>query len=635
MDNRANYCGANTPPPDACRLGMKAVPRCIYQPLLAEVGQMSFRNTVAVRTHSRTGAGRCNDDTDDTDEYVWWLGYIQDIDTDGEHAFIHFDSTSVAARWMHMQDVWPLPSYSFPSRGTNSENVWIYAALRDEDNGPFRFRPVLLLNILVGCSERCYTFCITTDVSDLYTVPAHRFGVEVVHENQVAFDWPPTGPSLLERRSGLRYTKHFIPFAQTNIVLSEPADKSRIIKHILHFLLHPLDFTCRFHLRVEPENGGCMFVILRCATDTQEMQRMSGTLSTILQTHVASRAHFPPVHQRTLCASENEDFHFQTGIELDVGAVLLSDLTPWLLSDILSHLDLHSQMRAKRVCVLWQLLLSHPRMKEHVSISFESCWHLQADTDNCFKTASLLSRSISPATISLTLLRVLPPHHYFVYLRYMLIAMKISLPVLVLEDHIHIQPAVAFEHDHSLLKHGAGSIMADFKETCDYILLHRWTVGSLFGRHLYHVFEEGGYFAQPYGMASHLLPAHERDCMVPLAKESHELLIDQLQITIPKLLLPWNDDEMHMTSRFMCALNDHFPPVTPDMLAKVMAVHARWRRTLHYPDDWHAIRNYLRLFSGFESDGQAKAWNEVDLRCEDVSGWSTMAIYGINELFRV
>ncbi|XP_055352123.1 uncharacterized protein LOC129598310 [Paramacrobiotus metropolitanus] len=643
MDESTEYKIVGRAPVDA----VGAMPP--YEALLAEASQISYHNTVVVRSR------------DDT----WWLGYIQDID--GEQAFIHFNCTLVAAHWVHMSAVWPLPYYwdtELASKGHH--NIPVFAALRDDDDGPFRFRPAVLLDVLFGCQWGCQMFCITTRTGTGVAhsnVPPRTAGLEVVHVRQVASELPPSGPPLLERRSGVFYTKHFVPFGRAQSLLCEPSDKHRIVRHIYEAIRAKLGLTanmyapdcCRFHLRIEED--GCMFVFVSLATDVDpdaqptqtQTHWLAGSLATILETHLASRAHLPPIHKdHNQAATANRQVFCEIGVPEDAVTwpARIRDLTPSLLSDILSHLDLHSRMKAKRVCALWQLLLSSCGMTEHVSISFESCWHLQADgdycllqtdNDNCFRAASLLSRSISTTTISLTLLTLFPPHDS-AFLRPLLRAMEIRLPLLVLKDHVIINgEARGFQrHKRSRLKHAESNIITLYKHNANFVCLHNWKVSQLFGQQMHEVFVGNIYYKPQAGVTTCSLPAHEREWMVPLACQSQapQLAVDQLQITIPKLLLPCSR-KMRMTSRFMCALNDNFPPVTPDMLAKVTAVHARWLRTLTYPEDWQRIRDYLLLYSGFRSDGSPTVWDGIDLRRMDVSTWSKMAIYGINEVFRV
>ncbi|XP_055348675.1 uncharacterized protein LOC129595640 isoform X2 [Paramacrobiotus metropolitanus] len=383
----------------------------LYQTLLAEANQISYHNTVAVRS-------------DDT----WWLGNVQDID--GDYVFVHLSSKLVEARWMHMKDVWPLPSYwdtELANKGWHkSQNVRIFAALREEYNGPFCFRPAVMLHTLYGCNSDCQMFCIRTEISST-SAQANSAGFELVHLRQVASALPPSEPSLLDRRSGFLYTKHCIPFGHAQDLLRDPSDKFRIIKHVKDAIQARLNLThenqadrCRFHLRFDQE--GCMLIIASLATDTKPTHWMAESLPEILGTHLASRVDLPPMHYRISPSSEDIPYEVDTEGDASMFIACIRDLTPSLLRDVLSHLDLHSQMRTKRVCALWQLLLSSSKIMEHVTISFESCWHLkadgdncflQADNNNCFKAASLLSRSISSTTISLTLLRVFPPHSFW------------------------------------------------------------------------------------------------------------------------------------------------------------------------------------------------------------------------------
>ncbi|XP_055338386.1 uncharacterized protein LOC129588246 isoform X2 [Paramacrobiotus metropolitanus] len=576
MNTSPEYCVASM----TFHYALETIPH--YQPLLADAHQMSYHNTVVVRSSSDT----------------WWLGYITDID--GEYAFIHFDSEIVEAHWIHMRDLWPLPSYwdtdVYDTEGY--QNVKIYAALRDEDNGPFRFRPAVMLNKIEGCGAGCCMFYIRINGPNT-NVPVHKARLQIVHEGQVSSAIPPSGPSMLDRHSGLMYFKHFISFGQAKAVLSEPSDKFRIVKHASDALrprmqLHSREYLsdwCRFHLRIE--QGGCMFIIAGLAADAETTNAMIGTLSKILETHLAGRADLPPIDKRTFRASENTPCEADIEVGAPMLTVCIRDLTPSLLSDILLHLDLHSRMKAKRVCALWHLLLSSSKMMEHVSISFESCCQIKVDSDTCFKLASLLSRSIDATTISITVLRVYPPHDAS-FLGKILDAMGIKLPLLVFKDHLNVKPLRFLGENQSCLKHGAAVNLILYQRCCKFVVLQNFKVTDLFGQHMYDVFVQPtyGWFT---GVASRLLPPCEREWMTILTLQSHELTIDKLQITIPKLLLPCSEDEMHMASRFMCALNDNFPPVTNDMVARVTTIHARWLSTMTYPEDWQSIRNYLIL----------------------------------------
>ncbi|XP_055355390.1 uncharacterized protein LOC129600812 isoform X2 [Paramacrobiotus metropolitanus] len=621
-----------------------------YRPLLVEANQMSYQNTVAVRR------------SDDT----WWLGYIQDMD--GDHAFIHFDSKTVEARWIHSGAVWPLPFFH-DTRQAGFENIPVFVALRDEENGPLRFRPAVMLEIFQGC-DFCYLFYIRTAGHD-----------QLVYNGQITSQLPPTGPPLLQRRSGMLYAKHFIPFARANAVLSDASDKFRVIKHARKALRRNMDGLvmwrcCRFHLRIE--QAGCMFIVLSQSTDEVTTQWTVATLAEMLDTHLASRIDLPPIGNRILHESsiilpnrevqasrhpviksrrnwkKSNQSNLAPKLRLTISSLSdvevdalhptasIGDLSPFIVEKIFSHLDLHSQMKTKRssrttqksipllVCALWLLLLNNPRMHEHISISLDACWDLKSDSDNCFKAASLLYRTITATTISLTLVNVFPDNH-FSLVRDLLATMQIRLPLLVLKDHTFCGPGTIAGQPSSLLTHPTVSSLLAYRDTCDAILLLNCTVAEVFCRVLYDIFqEEPGYL-----MPDRRLPRRERKFMRKITDPWGALAIDKLQSTIPRLFLMCSDGELHMTSRFMHAVNNNFPPVTAEMLAKVTSVHARWVRTLTYPDEWHSMRNYCFLFSGFDANGMPQTWDKADLRLVDVQTLSRMAIHGINEVFRV
>ncbi|XP_055331264.1 uncharacterized protein LOC129583495 isoform X2 [Paramacrobiotus metropolitanus] len=593
-----------------------------YQRMFTDVNQISCQNTVLVR----------NDDDS------WWLGYIQEMD--GDQVFIYFDSTKIRARWIHLRSIWSFPFYwtkdARDKQLGGSYNVPVFVALRDEDNGPFCFRPAVMLRPL-WCCEFLYGICFIRTDGGMDNAYGQRPRLELVDHGQVVYQLPPTGPSLFERRSGLIFTKHFIPLARAQALLGDASDKFRIVKHLCTALREELRLpcpsaSCRFHLRIQEDCS--VIIIIGCTTDPLRPPLTTSLLLKVLETHLTSRAELPPIANRMFCASESVPFEEEDELLLTAS---IRDLTPSLLSEIFIHLDLHSQMRTKRVCALWQLLLSSPRMAEHISISFESCWHLKVDNGNCYKAATLLCRSINTTTVSLTILRVPPPNHRS-FLNTLLKTMETKLSLIVFKDHTYNEEPKGTLHDQqqSRLKHTAMIELTIYKHTCNYVVLHNWKVSVLFGPLMYQVFELPSYREHSDGVtAMRRLPAHEWEFMKRLTRHSHELNIDNLQIRIPRLLLKCSDGKLHMASRFMCALNDNFPPVTADMLTKVTTVHDRWVRSLAYPDDWQAIRNFLRLFSGFQPDGRPQMWNDVDLRLLDITKLSKMAVYGIDELFHV
>ncbi|XP_055340892.1 uncharacterized protein LOC129589974 isoform X2 [Paramacrobiotus metropolitanus] len=575
-----------------------------FQPLLADANQMNYQNTVAVH----------NDDDS------WWLGYIQDMD--GDQAFIHFDAKKVADRWVHQERVWPLLSRNDYRWQPYSAYMRVHAALRDEDDGPFRYRPVRIINKLLGC-EICEMYYIQTDTAATNGQPDNA-PCEVVQNCQIIKQLPPAGfPVIQESSSGLLSTKYFAPFSRAQTIFNDTSDKFRIIMHFRQAFQSRLRFSgvskcCdahasgqfrigqqfrqalesnsynhfsdgfRFHLPIE--QAGCAFLLMHLAMDAEMAQLVTATLTEVLETHLFSRGLFPSIRTRNLHVMELGLHTIDAETDVECTGVHLCHLPPILLREIFSHMDLHSQMRAKRVCALWQQLLSGLCLTQHISISLESCTAVHSDNNNCFRAASLLSRTINSTTNSLTVLGDFLPHNLS-FLASVLGVMKIKLPLIVFKDHLITNFGYLGHLNPICLKHPITNVTTLYRNKCGSILLHNWKADHLFTELMRYVFKQA-----VYGPGSRCaMPLQEQAFMRDLTNRSLEWPIEQLRISIPRLLLSCGDDHMDMAGRVMRALSDNTPSVTADMLGKVTAVYARWVRTLGYPNDWQAIRSYLLL----------------------------------------
>ncbi|XP_055351795.1 uncharacterized protein LOC129598075 [Paramacrobiotus metropolitanus] len=277
-------------------------------------------------------------------------------------------------------------------------------------------------------------------------------------------------------------------------------------------------------------------------------------------------------------------------------------------------------MTAQRVCALWQLLLGSPRMADHITITMDRCWQLQVDSNNCYKLAALLVQTLSPTTISLTFLNAMPTERTSFLLN---ILDRIPTRLLLVgfrDQTVNSRHGSMAGREEQRLQHTAPLVPLLYQRNCRFLALYNWTVSGLFGFAAYEVFHGADFVVRR-------LPEHEQKLMKHLPPTSPALRIDQMSIRIPRLLLRCSDGTMHLTSRYMCALSEHYPPTTEEMLAKVKAVYARWVRSQEYPDEWQTIRHYLSVFSGFNADGSPRLWQEVYLRLLDVSTLSKLAIY--------
>ncbi|XP_055337895.1 uncharacterized protein LOC129587943 [Paramacrobiotus metropolitanus] len=580
-----------------------------FRRLLPGAHQMCYQNTVAVHVNG-----------------AMWLGFIQDID--GDRVFIDFDSKKAEARWFEAACVYILPSYyQYQNRQRDRP---IYAALRDEDDGPFRFQSVVVLHAIAQGMYyvRTNAQCITS---------SNSVGVrtELVDECQILGPEWFTAPTMVQRGRGLLYTKYFVPFmAMAHQVLSEPADRSRIIKHFRDAFgsdggLGNLTDCCRFHLRVLA--NGCVFVVIGVgrSADAQRMTFMK--LAIMLPRHVWSRAGLLPIRFDDGSSIGIDDFR----MESSCSATCLGYLPHWIFSEIFSYLDLHSHMKLQRVCALWHELLRHPRATEHIRVCLDSMTR-KTTSDNCnaFRVAMLLMCSIKAATKSLTVItRSLGDHECFlVSLLKAMEAVEVHLPLLILKNFtVDRRGRSVRDEDFKMVP--STDMTADvvlFEESCERIVLHNWKVSHLFGRVMYKIFVDNRFNFRNL----HPLPRRERDLMRPLGW-GHVLAIDHSEITVPRVVLDCREGQPNMVSRILWAVNEHFPPVTQEMHTKVRAIYARWVRCLAYPAEWETVRCYLSRFSGFHSDGTPRSWVNVDLRLVDPGDLSKMALHGINEVFLV
>ncbi|XP_055336883.1 uncharacterized protein LOC129587267 [Paramacrobiotus metropolitanus] len=309
-----------------------------------------------------------------------------------------------------------------------------------------------------------------------------------------------------------------------------------------------------------------------------------------------------------------------------------------ILLEIFANLDLQNQMRTKRVCSLWQALLSAPwTNNQHITIRYGGCACRQVFNDTCYTVAILLNRSVNAATKSLALTGCGTANHLHV-VEHWLSLTKLQLQWVVLSGARFACSArpyhecawrkhSGFKQEQCWLKHGIMHRLRPFKGHCHTLIVHNWTVARLFYDALWAIFYTFGehYNSTPF-------PASERRRMLSNATDFPDGI---WQVALRRVVLPCDSaDGWHgLISRLMCALDAALPPVDDQVYDTVSAVHGRWLHSLAYPEEWQTIRHLLSVFSGFQADGSPLRWDETDLRQLDVRQLSRMALLAISQVF--
>ncbi|XP_055355934.1 uncharacterized protein LOC129601217 [Paramacrobiotus metropolitanus] len=388
---------------------------------------MNYGNTVLVR--------RDNDQ--------WWLGYVQDIDSD--QFFIDFDASTVSAEWIHAKDV--CPHYfigdldRLPLPGLSA-----HVALRNEDNGPLVFQPATIMENL-HCK-----FCAVHlgDSRDRRIVPVRQLTTQL----------QPAGspPSFFGKHNGLVYRKHVVQFGKAHLLRHlkffpqlmveacqlEWATGNRHCSASCRFsiLPHGMDrfyFHCWSGHSGQYEFGVRVFV--RAATDTvtficAEVHGDSAgysafwtvdSLKKACQTYLSQQQSL----QRKLEPSTSAKFFAQigggfaaAGRKLFTSAdspkvplqheseMCITDLSATVLECVLGNTDVVTEFRVSQVCALWRLVLPKSNSERcvmyvlrPVSIREPGDYHITAElsVNERYKFSAIMERSISPNTRAVAL----------------------------------------------------------------------------------------------------------------------------------------------------------------------------------------------------------------------------------------
>ncbi|XP_055352598.1 uncharacterized protein LOC129598640 [Paramacrobiotus metropolitanus] len=499
-----------------------------FRRLLVGNESISYQNTVCVQTEQDDGSA--------------WLGYIQDIA--GDEVLVDFDSSTQPARRVPAARVWPIP---LPPRDPCSAEYFgypdqpVFVALRDEYAGPFRFRPATVLR----CVGECQMYVVSTNVpgTDAATTLA------VVDRCQILRELPIGEAALLARTSGLLYVKHEI--ANTTMLFGQTTAVSVLIdlfreEYRSHPSLAGIADSCRFSLRFEWSTYS--FIVVSSRNDLTTKNWIGDSLWRIMRRYATDGVKRPVIRTSWTAywlegcrrSTENKS-KAPTDVDRSCPTACLCHLPPILLTEALQDLDLHTHAKARRECALWQTILDHPRTTQRIRVATEHLATTECgDHLNCCRTAMALSRRISGATKSLTIVARAhdwPAEQFNWHVVWcaldLLRVLHIKLPVLAVKSFC--------------LTLRIPEILQDLRPHCARLILHVLDIG----RALFSTMESDVHGLLP-GWFS--LPAEElRLVNVQEYPTEDSCAFEETLIGVPRLICDWQDGWPHTRRSFMWA----------------------------------------------------------------------------------
>ncbi|XP_055354743.1 uncharacterized protein LOC129600289 [Paramacrobiotus metropolitanus] len=623
------------------------------------------------------------------DNDQWWLGYVQDVD--GPNFYVDFDASSISPQWIHSSRLWP---HHFISTNRHLEGSTVQIALRRTCVDPMVFLPGTVVNDnispfyhvrLTGHSpdeiqgehivhhNHCVLKLPMPEHKKSFFERAARFlyRKHVTSEDEKSLE---DEKSFFERTAGFLYRKYVIRFSQAQALSN------------VDFIPHLLVRGCRWILgRGESScDGNCFFTRSVWVDELRYYCNNSGhdaSYTIGIGCRVFVRVGLDAV---TFVCAEMRNFEKGVSVSWDEEALrkvcdgyltlalkaqpVDKDTTSWhalmegmeemsigelphpIIAFVLLYLDEHSQLRMSRVCALWRLLSREPVNHRH--ILFDLCTNCERQPQdlperhvndylyNCvadeyaqylaYTLVASLQRAISVRTQTLAMTEDGNHLHEGFDLASrmkmtaaVLASKGVRVPTIIIKNSRNASARAYdffLEIERSLqtgllVCHGLPKVMA----VCEHLVLANFTFSHFITRAANYLLEYGGDPPLPDSERK-LLRWYDRD-------------IDPCPITIPYLGFSSVLTASDHIRIVIAALNDQCPAVSQRVIEKVKAIHARWVRTLAYPDQWNSIAVFLYFFNHLRPGDAPKEWDTMDLRQLDIAAQSPITFAALDGCF--
>ncbi|XP_055351041.1 uncharacterized protein LOC129597495 [Paramacrobiotus metropolitanus] len=291
---------------------------------------------------------------------------------------------------------------------------------------------------------------------------------------------------------------------------------------------------------------------------------------------------------------------------------LINHLSIDVAKETLLYWDIHSQIVAKRVCFLWNKVLSTYNTSECVTIDFNSnnISSVQQPTQN-YNYGFVLHRAVNSATKMLSLINL---RHHAANSFVVVALLDITVTVLAM-NNIYLSVLLVKHCDVTVSRplftvYGCDNwINTCFRNTavrhssllplrmikvCRQLLISRYTV------HFEVNFDKKTF------------PDYAEDRMPGFVGSSAP---SHLNLEIPHLSFDSEESTEERAYRFLHTLDERCPPVDIVTREHLRKLHSGWARKIPYPGkNWEVFKQHLDYYQTRKPAAPAVYWNVPDLR---------------------
>ncbi|XP_055345089.1 uncharacterized protein LOC129592955 [Paramacrobiotus metropolitanus] len=572
---------------------MNATP-LYFRKLFSGARKVNFGNTVLVQR----------------DNGEWWLGYVQNVYAN--RFFVDFDASTINAQWIHTKHLWP---HRFISSRSNHKHLFggepIQVALRNSPGEPLIFRSGKVTDW-----ENDMFFFVNVDNHNPDRKNPQSTASHIVHRNYFVktLPVPGDGESFYGRTTGFLYKKHVLKFPEAHLlpeVKFLPAFLGQVSQFAINQSRDPCDncgfgrivltdittFVCEgthweYYCMSYPIELGCR-VFVQVVFDTitficAEMHSDADGRSMYWNEEFLRKACKDYLIEKQRRGSANADTTPRNTSHHDVEEMSINDLPHPIVLSILLHLDVDSLLQASRVSELWRLLTR--KIRDTGPIVFDMCrtCAMRPHDDEAYaaytryityQMVTTLDGILSGRTRTLVLTAdgnhahaADDVHAQIRMIKSILQNKGLRLPVMIVKNGLNCDQASFLTFKHNTSSDSFECVaLTELMSVCEELLLVNYNAADAITLS-----------AQEVLFLDRAAPPY----IYETAFLRYDIYDARCDVFIPLLRFRCPETTAEQRRIFLATANNNCPPVSLRVLEKAKAIHARWVRTLAYPDQW-------------------------------------------------